>query len=129
MLNFINLEKNTQFWAYSAHPRLCRKAETLIFWSRHCMNENRLLEFLRNSIYMKIESHQTEPEKRKISTKKWRVPNEYTRLKIFKNSCFRKIHIIQNRKYIQIYMVLSNTRQHFSLRFSFFQAQSDGSQF
>ena len=33
------------------------------------MNQIILLEFLRNSISMKIESHQTEPEKEKNSTK------------------------------------------------------------
>ena len=30
---------------------------------------------------------------------------------------------------LNIYLALSSTRQRFSLRFSFFQAQSDGSQF
>ena len=42
------------------------------------MNRNRLLEFTRNSISMKIESNQTEPEKNKISMENvawyWRVP-------------------------------------------------------
>ena len=42
------------------------------------MNKNRLLEFRRNSMSMKIESSQTEPEKRNISMKNvawyWRVP-------------------------------------------------------
>ena len=49
------------------------------------MNKIILLEFLRNSISMKIESHQTEPEKKKISTKNvawyWRVPY-FTGIKI-----------------------------------------------
>ena len=61
--------KNTQFWAYGAHPRSRQTAETWIFWGCHCMNKNRLLEFWRNFVSMRIKSHHTEAEKRKILTK------------------------------------------------------------
>ena len=60
------------------------------------MNKNRPLEFLRNSISMKIESHQTEPEKRKISMKNvawyWRVPYIKPCKKEFANVNLTKVY-------------------------------------
>ena len=63
------------------------KINSLCFRGGHYMNENRLLEFWRNSISIKIESRYTEPRKRKISMKNvawyWRVPYIYIYIYIY----------------------------------------------